>query len=182
MYLSHPYQSGHFSLFQPTGSGTRVLVADDDQNLQLSLIRAGHQVIPAANDAEIWKQFEEQDIDLVVINLLMPGIDGLAICRQLRQRSHVPIILVTPEHSETTVMGLDVGADDAVNHPVSPIELVARVQTLLRCVRRMKGHRSRANNLCLEAVSIRQYVPSSGASLPGDLILWSSSSVEELHP
>jgi DNA-binding response OmpR family regulator len=117
-----------------------------------------------------------------VINLLMSGVDGLTMCRQLRQRSHVPIILVTPEHSEITVMGLDVGADDAVNHPVSPMELVARVQTLLRSIRRMKGRRTRVNNLCLETVSIRQYVPSSGASLPGDLILWSSSSVEELHP
>jgi CheY-like chemotaxis protein len=114
MNLSYPSHSSHFSLFQPAGVSTRILLADDNRTLYRSLVRAGYQVTHAATDTAIWKHLEAHDIELVILNLTMPGVNGLEICQQIRQRSDIPIILLTPNHAETIISGLEVGADDAI--------------------------------------------------------------------
>jgi DNA-binding response OmpR family regulator len=180
MNLSYPSHSSHFSLFQPAGVSTRILLADDNRTLYRSLVRAGYQVTHAATDTAIWKHLEAHDIELVILNLTMPGVNGLEICQQIRQRSDIPIILLTPNHAETIISGLEVGADDAINHPVVPLELVARVQAMLRSVRRINGGSGFHHRHEEKAVQPKlQHFP---AFLSGDLArLTSNCAAEEIY-
>jgi DNA-binding response OmpR family regulator len=179
MNLSYPSQSAHFSLFQPAGFSTRILMADDSRTLYRSLVRAGYQVIHAANDAEIWSRLEAHDIELVVLNLALSDLDGLATVQQIRQRSDIPIILLTPNQPETIIAGLEMGADDAVSHPVTPLELVARVQAMLRSVRRING--GSGLNHRQEERAIQPDLLHFPAFLPGDLARLASICAEEIY-
>jgi DNA-binding response OmpR family regulator len=115
----------------------RVLVVDDDVTVRevvVSYLRAdGHTVAEAADGAEGLTQMRENPADLVVLDLMMPGINGLEVCRRLRSIGDVPIVMLTALGSETDrVVGLESGADDYVTKPFSPRELVLRVSALLR--------------------------------------------------
>lgn len=117
----------------------RVLVVDDDVTVRevvVSYLRAdGHAVVEAADGTVALKEMREEPADLVVLDLMMPGIDGLEVCRRLRAVGDVPIIMLTALGSETDrVVGLESGADDYVTKPFSPRELVLRVNALLRRV------------------------------------------------
>jgi len=117
----------------------RVLVVDDDVTVRevvVSYLRAdGHAVVEAADGTVALKEMREEPADLVVLDLMMPGIDGLEVCRRLRAIGDVPIIMLTALGSETDrVVGLESGADDYVTKPFSPRELVLRVNALLRRV------------------------------------------------
>src|SRR5215216_5776118 len=107
----------------------RVLVVDDDVTVRevvVSYLRAGgHTVVEAADGAEALRAMRSDPADLVVLDLMLPGIDGLEVCRRLRASSDVPIIMLTALGAEVDrVVGLESGADDYVTKPFSPRELV----------------------------------------------------------
>ncbi len=125
----------------------RVLVVDDDVTVRevvVSYLRAGgHAVCEATDGAAALKEMRDEPADLVVLDLMMPGIDGLEVCRRLRAAGDVPIIMLTALGAETDrVVGLESGADDYVTKPFSPRELVLRVDALLRRV----GERARPDD------------------------------------
>jgi DNA-binding response OmpR family regulator len=115
----------------------RVLVVDDDHTVRevvVSYLRAaGHDVAEAADGSAALQAMQQLPADLVVLDLMLPGIDGLEVCRTLRETSDVPVIMLTALGSETDrVVGLERGADDYVTKPFSPRELVLRVDSVLR--------------------------------------------------
>ncbi len=114
-----------------------VLVVDDDRHIRevvrFALERAGHQVVEAADGESALARFTEAPFAAVVLDIVMPGIDGLEVCKQLRQRSRVPILFLSSRDEELDrILGLELGGDDYVTKPFSPRELVARVKALLR--------------------------------------------------
>jgi DNA-binding response OmpR family regulator len=117
----------------------RVLVVDDDPTVRevvVSYLRAAkHDVVEAADGESVAGLMRDRPADLVVLDLMLPGIDGLEVCRRLRSVSDVPVIMLTALGSETDrVVGLEQGADDYVTKPFSPRELVLRVESVLRRV------------------------------------------------
>jgi two-component system, OmpR family, response regulator len=114
-----------------------VLVVDDDPHIRevvcFALQQAGYATLTANNGAEALAQHESHHPDLIVLDILMPELDGLAVCRELRDISSVPIVLLSSRDEEVDrVLGLELGADDYVGKPFSPRELVARVRANLR--------------------------------------------------
>ncbi|UQU68599.1 response regulator transcription factor [Couchioplanes caeruleus] len=115
----------------------RILVADDDpkhaQLIRLYLEREGHQVLTVGDGRAALEMARSRRPDLVVLDVMMPLVDGLDVCRILRAESSIAILLVTARSSENDMLlGLDIGADDYLAKPVSPRELTARVRALLR--------------------------------------------------
>ena len=116
-----------------------VLVVDDDLTVRevvVSYLRAGgHEVLEAGDGEGALKAMRTKRADLVVLDLMLPGLDGLEVCRQLRENSDVPIIMLTALGTETDrLIGLRLGADDYVTKPFSPRELALRVDSVLRRV------------------------------------------------
>jgi DNA-binding response OmpR family regulator len=116
---------------------SRVLVVDDNERTREAIAlyqrHAGYVVDLAATGPEALSQSASQTPDLIVLDLMLPGLNGLDVCRTLRARTDVPIIMVTAKTTEEdTLEGLRSGADDYVTKPFSPRELVARVATVLR--------------------------------------------------
>jgi DNA-binding response OmpR family regulator len=118
----------------------RILVADDDpkhaQLIRLYLEREGHQVLTVGDGRAALDQARARRPDVLILDIMMPLVDGLDVCRILRAESDVAILLVTARSSENDMLlGLDIGADDYLSKPVSPRELTARVRALLRRTR-----------------------------------------------
>jgi two-component system, OmpR family, response regulator RegX3 len=116
---------------------TRVLVVEDEESfsdaLSFMLRREGFEVEVAPTGTEALQSFDRAGADLVLLDLMLPGLSGTEVCRELRTRSHVPIIMVTARDSEVDkVVGLELGADDYVTKPFSSRELVARIRAVLR--------------------------------------------------
>ncbi|MHB1064804.1 MAG: response regulator [Georgenia sp.] len=116
---------------------TKILLVEDEQSyrdpLTFKLERDGYEVIAVADGFEALTAFERGGIDIVLLDLMLPGLSGTEVCRQLRQRSTVPVIMLTAKDSEIDkVVGLEIGADDYVTQPFSCRELVARVHAVLR--------------------------------------------------
>jgi two-component system response regulator RegX3 len=116
---------------------TRVLVVEDEESfsdaLSFMLRKEGFEVGIAATGPAAVTQFDQQGADVVLLDLMLPGMSGTEVCRALRQRSSVPIIMVTAKDSEVDkVVGLELGADDYVTKPFSSRELVARIRAVLR--------------------------------------------------
>lgn len=115
----------------------RVLVVDDDRTVRevvVSYLRAHeHEVVEAADGESALRAVRDLPPDLVVLDLMLPGIDGIEVCRRLRQTGDVPVVMLTALGEETDrVVGLEVGADDYVTKPFSPRELALRVDSVLR--------------------------------------------------
>jgi DNA-binding response OmpR family regulator len=115
----------------------RILIVDDEpvvvEVLQRYLVRDGFEVSSAADGSEALRIAERWAPDLIVLDLMLPVVDGLEVCRRIRQQSSVPIIMVTAKGEESDrIVGLEVGADDYVVKPFSPREIVARVRSVLR--------------------------------------------------
>lgn len=101
--------------------------------LSYMLRKEGFEVSVAATGTSALTEFDRTGADIVLLDLMLPEMSGTEVCRQLRQRSHVPIIMVTARDSEIDkVVGLEIGADDYVTKPYSPRELVARIRAVLR--------------------------------------------------
>ena len=116
---------------------TRVLVVEDEESfseaLSFMLRREGYEVGVAADGMTAIEEFDRNGADLVLLDLMLPGLGGTEVCRNLRQRSAVPIIMVTAKDGEVDkVVGLELGADDYVTKPFSSRELVARIRAVLR--------------------------------------------------
>ena len=118
-------------------SDALVLVVEDEASfveaLTIGLRREGFEVAVAVDGAEALERFDEINPDLVLLDVMLPKISGVDVCRQLRKRTQVPIIMVTAKGAEIdTVVGLEVGADDFVTKPYRLRELVARMRAVLR--------------------------------------------------
>jgi DNA-binding response OmpR family regulator len=115
----------------------RILLIDDEQPIQtllsFPLQRDGYEVVQASDGREALARFSEQTFDLVVLDVMMPRMDGLEVCRRLRARSSVPIIMLTAKSEEIDkVLGLELGADDYITKPFSMREFRSRVKAALR--------------------------------------------------
>ena len=115
----------------------RILLVDDEQSIQTLLSyplrKDGYHVTSALDGTEALQRFEDGRFDLVILDLMLPRLDGVEVCRQLRSRSQVPIIMLTAKGSETDkVAGLEVGADDYITKPFSMREFRSRVKAALR--------------------------------------------------
>jgi two-component system response regulator RegX3 len=116
---------------------TRVLVVEDEESfsdaLSYMLRKEGFEVAVAPTGNDALDEFERSGADLVLLDLMLPGLTGTEVCRQLRTRSSVPVIMLTAKDSEVdTVVGLELGADDYVTKPFSSRELLARIRAVLR--------------------------------------------------
>jgi two-component system response regulator RegX3 len=115
----------------------RVLVVEDEASfsdpLSYMLRKEGFEVAVAETGTAALAEFDRHGADIILLDLMLPEMSGTEVCRQLRQKSHVPIIMVTARDSEIDkVVGLEIGADDYITKPYSPRELVARVRAVLR--------------------------------------------------
>jgi two-component system response regulator RegX3 len=116
---------------------SRILIVEDEESysdpLSYLLRREGYEVAVADTGPAALAQFDKNGADLVLLDLMLPGLSGVDVCRQLRQRSSVPVIMLTAKDSEIDkVVGLEIGADDYVTKPYSSRELLARVKAVLR--------------------------------------------------
>lgn len=118
-------------------TASTILLVEDDPPLRMLTARAlqedGYIVRPASSAPEMWIAFGGGSIDLVLLDVMLPGTSGIELCRQIRQRSDVPIIFISAKGTETDrVIGLEIGADDYLPKPFSTRELIARVRAVLR--------------------------------------------------
>ncbi|GII97691.1 two-component system response regulator RegX3 [Sediminihabitans luteus] len=116
---------------------TRILVVEDEESyrdpLTYQLTREGYDVVAAADGHEALAAYDDGGADIVLLDLMLPGLSGTEVCRELRQRGDVPVIMLTAKDSEIDkVVGLELGADDYVTKPYSFRELLARVRAVLR--------------------------------------------------
>ena len=115
----------------------RILLVDDEQSIQTLLSyplrKEGYDVVQATDGRQALDRFDEQTFDLVVLDLMLPKVDGLEVCRRLRNRSSVPIIILTAKSEEIDkVVGLELGADDYITKPFSLREFSSRIKAALR--------------------------------------------------
>lgn len=114
-----------------------ILVVDDDADLR-SLLREyladqGYHVIEAAEGNELWTRLENSTVDLIILDLMLPGEDGLSLCRTIRARQTTPILMLTARGDEMDrIIGLEMGADDYLPKPFHPRELLARIRSIFR--------------------------------------------------
>ena len=119
----------------------RILLVDDEQAVQkllaFPLHQEGYEVVPATTGQEALDRFRESEFDLVVLDIMLPQVDGFEVCRQLRAKSSVPIIMLTAKAEEVAdrVLGLELGADDYIIKTCSMRELRSRVKAVLRRAR-----------------------------------------------
>ena len=114
-----------------------ILVVDDDPQIgdliSDYLTQHGYRVSTACNGQEMWRLLKKAQVDLIVLDIMLPGEDGLSLCRALREQSEVPIIMLSAVGEEADrIVGLEVGADDYLSKPFSPRELLARIKALVR--------------------------------------------------
>jgi len=150
---------------------TRVLVVEDEESfseaLSYMLRKEGFEVSVAATGAAGLDEFERTGADLVLLDLMLPGLPGTEVCRTLRQRSTVPVIMLTAKDGEVDkVVGLELGADDYVTKPFSSRELVARIRAVLR----RRGESEELLPASLEAGPVRMDVDRHTVSVNGGTV------------
>lgn len=114
-----------------------ILVVDDEREIaelvEIYLVSEGYHVIKAFSAEEGLRILDDKEIHLVLLDLMMPGMDGITMCRKIREKSNVPIIIISAKSADIDkIMGLGTGADDYVTKPFNPLELSARVKSQLR--------------------------------------------------
>ncbi|ETJ97367.1 MULTISPECIES: response regulator transcription factor [Propionimicrobium] len=134
---------------------TRILIIEDEESYREAtsymLQREGYEVLEAADGTSGLTEFEREGADLVLLDLMMPGMSGTEVCKKIRQQSNVPVIMVTARDSEIDkVVGLEIGADDYVTKPFSHRELVARIRAVLR-----RGNETELNPEVMEVGDVR---------------------------
>ena len=147
---------------------TRVLVVEDEESysdaLAYMLRKEGYEVAIAADGHTALTEFDRFGPDIVLLDLMLPGLPGTEVCRQIRQTSSVPVIMVSAKDDEVDkVVGLELGADDYVTKPYSPRELVARIRAVLR-----RGTEPDAAPAALEAGPVRMDVERHVVTVNGD--------------
>jgi DNA-binding response OmpR family regulator len=141
---------------------TKLLLVEDDQTLRETLVynltREGYQVIQAGTGIAALDLAREHKPDLVLLDLMLPELDGLTVCRALRHETEVPIVLLTARSGEVDrIVGLDSGADDYIVKPFSLGELLARLRAVLRRGHREPGTRLESGDLALDLVGHRAF-------------------------
>ncbi|WP_226656377.1 response regulator transcription factor [Pseudalkalibacillus hwajinpoensis] len=122
----------------------KILVVDDEMSivtlLQFNLEQAGYEVVTAEDGAEALEVVEAEKPNCIILDLMLPEMDGLEVCKELRQRHiHTPVLMLTAKDDEfDKVLGLELGADDYMTKPFSPREVVARVKAILRRVKQLE--------------------------------------------
>jgi two-component system, OmpR family, response regulator len=135
----------------PDSSSSTILLVDDEESVQKLLAypleREGYRVVQARDGAEALTRFAAEHVDLVVLDIMLPKLDGLEVCKRLRATSSVPIIMLTARDDELDkVLGLELGADDYITKPFSIREFRSRVRALLRRAAAPR-HESRADEV-----------------------------------
>ncbi|MDD6276287.1 MAG: response regulator transcription factor [Clostridia bacterium] len=150
-----------------------IYIAEDDANIRelekAFLEKSGFEVQTFENGDLLYKKFTENPADLVILDIMMPGTDGLSLCAKLREESSVPIIIVSAKGSDIErVAGITIGCDDYLAKPFSPIELVARVQAIFRRIEMMQPKKETADLLScgdLQIDKARRTVIKNGAQV-----------------
>jgi len=150
---------------------TRVLVVEDEESfsdaLSYMLGKEGFEAVVAATGPDALAEFDRGGADIVLLDLMLPGLPGTEVCRALRSRSNVPIIMLTAKDAEIDkVVGLELGADDYVTKPYSARELVARIRAVLR--RRGDAAEAAAEGAVLEAGPVRMDVERHTVAVDGE--------------
>jgi two-component system response regulator RegX3 len=147
---------------------TRVLVVEDEESysdaLEYVLRKEGFEVAVAATGPEALAEFSRGGADIVLLDLMLPGLPGTEVCRRIRATSSVPVIMVSAKDTEIDkVVGLELGADDYVTKPYSPRELVARIRAVLR-----RGIDSAPSSSALEGGQVRMDVDRHSVTIGGE--------------
>ncbi len=155
--------------------GDHLLIVDDDPGLRELLAdylgRNGFRVTGVADGRGLWAALEQTPVDLVILDLMLPGDDGLVLCRNLRARSQIPIIMLTARGDDTDrIIGLEMGADDYLPKPFNPRELLARIKVVLRRTRNTPNELGEARRLHFAGwtldVAARQLIAPDGVLVP----------------
>jgi DNA-binding response OmpR family regulator len=151
----------------------RILLVDDEQSIQTLLSyplrKEGYNVVQATDGRQALDRFDEQTFDLVVLDVMLPKIDGLEVCRRLRSRSAVPIIMLTARSEEIDkVVGLELGADDYITKPFSMREFSSRIKAALRRAELSRPAETAADELPLTVGSLRIDFPKRFVRVRGD--------------
>ena len=115
----------------------KILVCDDDKQIveaiSIYLTGEGYQVIKAFDGYDVLKILEKENVDLIILDVMMPGLDGIRTTLKIREKSSIPIIILSAKGEDTVkILGLNIGADDYITKPFNPLEMVARVKSQLR--------------------------------------------------
>ena len=151
---------------------TRILLVEDEsalsEPLSFLLEREGYEVVVAEDGPSAINEFDQNGTDLILLDLMLPGIPGTEVCREIRTRSTVPIIMLTAKDSEVDiVVGLELGADDYVTKPYSTRELVARIRAVLR---RHEDQSATDVDTMLTAGTVRMDVERHAVTVSGELV------------
>jgi len=149
----------------------RILVVEDEQNIrtivEYALRDAGFDVLTAGRGDDALQTMDSEDVDLVVLDIMLPGVDGLEVCRRIRADRTVPIIMLSARDEELDkVLGLELGADDYVTKPFSPRELVSRVKANLRRSRIEPERTAPITAGGLEIDAVARTVKTDGTDIP----------------
>ncbi|MFL6138635.1 MAG: response regulator [Frankiaceae bacterium] len=161
---------------------TRILVVEDEESfseaLSFLLRKEGFDIAVATTGSAALVEYDRGGADLVLLDLMLPGVSGTEVCRQLRARSNVPVIMLTAKDSEVDkVVGLEIGADDYVTKPFSSRELVARIHAVLR----RRGEPEDSETDALEAGPVRMDIDRHVVTVDGDAVQLPLKEFELLH-
>ena len=156
----------------------KLLIADDHfqivQVLKQYAIKENYDVYTASDGAKALEEFSKREYDAVLLDVMMPEIDGFEVCRQIRRISMVPIIMITARGEDwERIMGLDMGADDYIVKPFSPIEVMARLRAVFRRI-------SMASEEVLEKGSLRIVLDKNHVTIKGETVLLTQKETEIL--
>ncbi len=134
-----------------------VLVVDDDKDivtaLKIYLLPEGYHILEAYNGNEAIKMIEEEHVDLILMDIMMPEMDGVTATVKLRETSNIPIILLTAKSEDTDkILGLNIGADDYITKPFNPMEVIARVRSQLRRYTTLGGKTQSADEIVVGGI------------------------------
>ena len=137
----------------------KILICDDEKDivsaLTIYLQAEGYETVPAYNGREALQILRGQEVQLVLLDVMMPELDGISALSKIRQESNVPVILLTAKSEDTDkVLGLNVGADDYVTKPFNPVELIARVRSQLRRYLQLGGGAAQGDTMKLGGIEI----------------------------
>ncbi|MBE7413512.1 MAG: response regulator transcription factor [Leptospiraceae bacterium] len=142
-------------------NGKKILVVDDEEDIadliQFHLEEEGYEVSVCHNGLEALPRIEKHSPDLVILDLMLPGIGGIDLCKKIKEKYSMPVIMVTAKNTETeAVIGLEIGADDYVRKPFSIKELMARVRTVLRRTLVEKNDEKSLGNISIGKIFVNQ--------------------------
>ena len=154
-------------------NSSTILLVDDEDSIQTLLTfpleRDGYRVVQARDGEEALRRFADEAVDLVVLDVMLPRLDGLEVCKRLRSQSNVPIIMLTARGEELDkVLGLELGADDYITKPFSIREFRSRVRALLR--RAATPHAAAEREAVIERAELRIDMPRRTVQIRGDNI------------